>query len=137
MPKANRARQWLNRSDQDLADARYLLSGPSDASENVAFLCQQAIEKYLKALLVQVGESPPKTHDLVRLRNLLSRNGIALPDRYTTFLEKVSLYAVGARYPGTEISEVTLRRKLPWKRLPISRSFSIRSLTVRSRSRLL
>lgn len=86
MPEANRAHQWLNRGNQDPADAKYLLADPSDAAENVAFLCQQAIEKYLKALLVHVGEPPPKTHDLVRLRTLLSQNGIALPERYVALL---------------------------------------------------
>ena len=63
--------EWIKTSDYDLDTAqamqragRYLY---------VLFLCPQAIEKRLKAVVINVtDEFPRKTHDLIRLKELYS-----------------------------------------------------------------
>jgi HEPN domain-containing protein len=65
----------------------------------VCFLCEQAAEKYLKALLQENGHAVPKTHDLVDVLNIL------LPgDRPLVKLRRkarsLTQYAVDYRYPG-------------------------------------
>jgi HEPN domain-containing protein len=63
------------------------------------FHCQQSAEKFLKAILEELGQPVPKTHDLVRLVRLL------LP-QYPTLrgllrgLEFLTDFAVDTRYPG-------------------------------------
>ena len=48
-----------------------LSAGKPSLHDGVCFHCQQAAEKYLKALLQDLREPIPHTHDLVRLLNLL------------------------------------------------------------------
>jgi HEPN domain-containing protein len=57
---------WLAKGDSDLTAAARCASssGPFDTG---CFHCQQAVEKYLKALLSFHDKVPPKTHDLERL----------------------------------------------------------------------
>ena len=42
----------------------------STPAHHIAFLCQQAAEKYLKGALTVLGIEPPYTHDLILLYNL-------------------------------------------------------------------
>jgi len=44
--------------------------------EGIGFHCQQAVEKYLKAVLVASGLPAPFTHDLTRLFVSLEQAGI-------------------------------------------------------------
>lgn len=64
------AREWLDVAEGDLAAARLLLNagGPAFA---VCFHAQQAVEKYLKALLVVNAARFGKTHDIGELLELL------------------------------------------------------------------
>jgi len=57
--------QWLERADYDLETAKSLLS--SQRYLYVAFLCQQTLEKTLKAYLSFQGSTPPFVHNLPRL----------------------------------------------------------------------
>jgi len=43
-------------------------------NEIIAFLCQQATEKYLKGALVTMGEEPPYIHDLPELCKIAERH---------------------------------------------------------------
>ena len=58
---------WLDRANADIALAEHLLSGEAAFLDAIAFHCQQAAEKYLKALLTWWGIEFPKTHELARL----------------------------------------------------------------------
>lgn len=58
-------KQWIERSDYDLETAKSLLS--SRRYLYVAFMCQQAIEKLLKAYITTLGITPPLLHNLLRL----------------------------------------------------------------------
>jgi HEPN domain-containing protein len=78
----------------------------------VCFHCQQATEKYLKALLEELGQTMPKTHDLLRLLLLLLPSHPSLR-RFRRGAEFLSDFAVDTRYPGGSTSkrEATAARR--------------------------
>jgi HEPN domain-containing protein len=91
--------QWVTKAEEDIESAREL-SGHRPPRRNAAcFHCQQAVEKYLKALLQEVGAVVPRTHNLKELIDLLIPHYPALKAirRSTQALTK---YAVEYRYPG-------------------------------------
>jgi len=67
-------RQWIEKAEADLEVARRIAA---DAAVNlrireiVGFPCQQAAEKYLKALLTRYQIEFPKTHDIKTLLQLV------------------------------------------------------------------
>ena len=63
---------WLGKARVDLLVCDSLLAQGADLLEAVAFHCQQAAEKALKALLVWHQVEFPKTHDIQRLLDLLA-----------------------------------------------------------------
>jgi HEPN domain-containing protein len=65
----------------------------------VCFLCQQAAEKYLKALLQETGVVVPRTHNLDALLDLLLPHDATLAP-LRRGLRSLSRYAVDFRYPG-------------------------------------
>lgn len=66
---------------------------------SVIYHAQQCAEKYLKALLIELGANPPKIHDLVRLSRLLTPL-CAEWDWPIDELRLLSQSAVISRYPG-------------------------------------
>ena len=69
----------------------------------VSFHCQQAAEKYLKALLCELGLHIPRIHDLDQLLVLLLPHH-ALLAHLQRILVSLSHYAVDYRYPGRSAS---------------------------------
>lgn len=57
--------QWIERAEYDLETAISLLKGKRYLY--VAFMCQQSIEKMLKAYIASLGKNPPLVHNLLRL----------------------------------------------------------------------
>ena len=98
LPYLDVAREWKAKADGDLRSARALLDLDPPETDAVAFHCQQASEKYLKALLVAVGVEPPRTHDLGVLLELASERYPALQDVQEA-CEYLSPFAVQTRYP--------------------------------------
>jgi HEPN domain-containing protein len=97
--------EWLRKAEGDARTARreaHVKEGPNwDA---VCFHAQQAVEKYLKAILQQENVAFTKTHDLsILLNSLLS----AFPDLVVLSedLEWLSAFAVEFRYPGEEAEQ--------------------------------
>ncbi len=64
---------WIFFADKDVDAAELLLTRP-DFTGEVAFLCQQAVEKYLKAVLFELKIPIQKTHDLLKLYNELKEH---------------------------------------------------------------
>lgn len=54
----------FNIAVEDLESARFLASAKTGRKETVIFLCQQAMEKALKATLCSFGLAVPLVHDL-------------------------------------------------------------------------
>ncbi len=88
--------RWVRLAERDIRSARVLLE--NDDPENALFLCQQAIEKALKAH-VQVGtdDPPPRIHHLLRLAELAGVWQDLGPGRQKTLVE-VNPYVTVARY---------------------------------------
>jgi len=79
----------------------------------VCFFCQQSAEKYLKALLEELGQIVPKTHDLVRLLNLLFPTHRSLR-KHRRVMGTLTDFAVAARYPGKNTSKRQATAALGW-----------------------
>lgn len=66
-PEQKRVALSLLKADLDVEAATVLLQGSLHLYENIGFHCQQAVEKYAKALLVASALPAPFTHDLTKL----------------------------------------------------------------------
>ncbi len=63
----------------------------------VLFMCQQSLEKLLKAhIITRTGQFPPRIHNLVRLGEL---TGLEFSYEDKLLLECLSLYYLQSRYP--------------------------------------
>ena len=92
-------REWLDKAEWDWRSAGELFGLATLNSGLVLFLCQQCVEKWMKAALILRGETPPKIHDLVLLSNRLSK----VVSSWTwdvSELRRLSKGAVDYRYPG-------------------------------------
>jgi HEPN domain-containing protein len=78
----------LRKAEADVRIARRALAARPLLTDNAAFSCQQAVEKYIKALLQEAGLPVPKTHDLVKLHKLLPPPADSLKAQSPTFQEK-------------------------------------------------
>jgi HEPN domain-containing protein len=95
MTPEEKAEHWLDIAEYDLETAvaiqnsgRYLYT---------VFMCQQALEKLLKAIHIQQkGEEAPRTHNLVHLLELLT-----LPKKpeYLEIMAQLNAYYIKGRYP--------------------------------------
>ena len=88
-------RQWLERADYDLETARSLLK--SHRYLYVAFMCQQCIEKTLKAFISSKGVTPPFVHNLPRLAEEASLLP-ELSEEDRQLLADLNPYYIKARY---------------------------------------
>jgi len=91
--------EWLHKAEADMDLAEHLIAEETHFYDAVAFHCQQAAEKYLKAFLVWYEIDFPKTHDLEQLLDLIA----AVNDSLTTELRDVIVltpYGIELRYPG-------------------------------------
>ena len=102
-PPAGTPGRWLHHARSDLAYA--LAPRPvGGLLETLCFHAQQAAEKSLKAVLVHHSVDFPRTHNLVRLVDLLPAD-LARPPELAQVV-RLTPYAVAARYPGVD-DEVT------------------------------
>jgi HEPN domain-containing protein len=92
--------EWIYKAEQDFESAQHLIKKvEKPVPDVVCFHCQQCIEKYLKAFLVQNNVEPPEIHDLQRLKNLC----VKLDENFNQVsegLDVLNAYAVDFRYPG-------------------------------------
>jgi len=90
--------EWVKKAEGDYRVALVLSRGSEPFHDQICFHCQQCGEKYLKALLQELGLPVPRTHGLVALRNLLLEHHPSLAN-LRRGLEFLSRFAVGPRYP--------------------------------------
>jgi len=92
-------RGWVARAEGDLKTAAHTLKLEADCpTETVCFHAQQAVEKYLKALLVLRGIDFPKTHDIEELMSLVP--AADRPEIPADEQARLTDYATVMRYPG-------------------------------------
>jgi HEPN domain-containing protein len=90
---------WLAKARIDLLVCDSLLAQGADLWEAVAFHCQQAAEKALKAMLVWHQVEFPKTHDIQRLLDLLADVDSDVVGLVAAAAE-LTPFGVEYRYPG-------------------------------------
>ncbi|MBI9037700.1 MAG: HEPN domain-containing protein [Bacteroidales bacterium] len=89
---------WIAFAEKDLQAAKQLLDG-NEIENIVLFHCQQAIEKLLKAILVEHNIRFPKIHSTRTLYELVISNIIIdLKINEDIFIEIDSIY-IDSRYP--------------------------------------
>lgn len=87
---------WVKLAEYDLGAAEDMMG--SSRYLYVLFGCQQAIEKMLKALVVQETEKfPPKTYDLIKLVEI---TGLSIDEKKKDFMKKLSYYYIETKYPA-------------------------------------
>lgn len=91
--------QWLNKAQNDLKVASFLLEGDLKDYESVGFHAQQAAEKFIKTFLVRHQIEFPKTHDIARLRRLVAQADSGLAEGMAN-ADELTPYGVEFRYPG-------------------------------------
>ncbi|MBU3923791.1 MAG: HEPN domain-containing protein [Nanoarchaeota archaeon] len=84
-------KKWFLQSEADLDSARYNFDG--EKYYVAVFLCEQSVEKALKALWLKDGNDLIKTHDLMRLGKK-----VGLPGDIEKRLEKLSESYINSRY---------------------------------------
>lgn len=93
-------KEWIAKAEGDFATAaRELCASDSPNHDAVCFHAAQCIEKLMKALLIHRGVTPPRSHDLAALRQLLGPvcPGWSWPVEELRLLTRA---AVDFRYPG-------------------------------------
>jgi HEPN domain-containing protein len=93
-----RVEAWYHFADKDILAASELLHR-NDLTNIVAFLCQQAVEKYFKAFMVANDMPIIKIHDLVKLNGIIKGIKDFGFDKNT--LELLSKLYTDDRYPGS------------------------------------
>src|SRR5262249_49887740 len=106
-------REWVRKAEDDYATAAALQETPRRLHDQVCFHCQQSAEKYLKALLEELGLSIPKTHDLDDLQKLLAVHHATLR-RLKRGLVFLTDFAVDVRYPGNRSTSRQAVAALRW-----------------------
>ena len=89
---------WLREAEDELESARILAEHARHRGSTLH--SQQAAEKCLKALIIEKGESPERTHDLVHLRSHAERLGWAIQIETEDAIFLNSVYK--GRYPSEE-----------------------------------
>src|SRR5260370_25198325 len=98
--------QWVLKAEDDIESARTLAAVARPKRDVACFHCQQAAEKYLKALLQEMSLAVPRTHELEDLLDLLLPVDASLASLRRS-LRSLTPYAVNFRYPG---ARATTRR---------------------------
>jgi HEPN domain-containing protein len=105
--------QWVRKAESDYVVARKIAKGSDPHHDEVCFHAQQCAEKYLKALLEELGEPVPRTHLLEDLIVLLIAHYASLHSlrRGAKFLTS---FAVATRYPGKNATKREATSALLW-----------------------
>jgi len=95
---ANNIREWMEKAGEDLGASQQLIKS-GKLWNVIGFHCQQAVEKYLKALLTAGKIEFSKTHNLKELLDLLAKMNPSL-SRELKEVHSLTPYAIFTRYPG-------------------------------------
>ena len=86
---------WVERSKYDLDTAKVMLD--TGRYLYVAYMCQQTIEKMLKAIIAQQGKENFPIHNLNRLVEIASISNELTSEQFN-FLAEMTPYHIEARY---------------------------------------
>jgi len=94
---AELADRLARKAQADATAARKLAADPEIADDIVGFHAQQAVEKWLKAVMAARRLRQTRIHDLDRLGELLEEDGAELPLPRRR-LDELTIFAVPLRY---------------------------------------
>jgi HEPN domain-containing protein len=86
---------WVERAKYDMDTAKAMLD--TGRYLYVAYMCQQAIEKMLKAMIAKHGKQNFPVHNLNRLSEIAEIKD-DLPNNYYSFMAELTPYHIEARY---------------------------------------
>jgi HEPN domain-containing protein len=89
----------VKKAEADFVAAARLARQKVPLHDQVCFLCQQSAEKYLKALMAELGLAIPRSHNLVAILPLLTPHHVSLCS-LRRGLDFLTRFAVDVRYPG-------------------------------------
>ncbi len=89
-------RGWLRKGDSDLAASRSIVAG-AGPYDTACFHAQQAVEKYLKAVLAFANQPIPRTHNLEELEQRC-RHVVPAFTLTDVDVSELTPYAVELRY---------------------------------------
>lgn len=89
--------EWIDKANKDLSIAQEDIKKP-ERSEYVAFNCQQAVEKYLKAYIIANNLDFRKTHDLVALLKICVQKDKTFSN-FKALVEDLNPLYLETRYP--------------------------------------
>ena len=110
-------REWIEKAEGDVHTAeREFRVTRKPNYDAVCFHAQQAVEKYLKALLQNKSIPIPRSHDLVYLTKLL---GDSTPQItvLSDSLNRLTAYATESRYPGEQANKKDAQESVKTMRL--------------------
>ena len=91
-------KEWVDKADHDLGSAKLIFLHIPNYFDTIAFHCQQAVEKYIKAILVFYEIDFQRSHNLIYLLDLLSKKLEISEDRYDKAI-LLNGFSVQIRYP--------------------------------------
>ena len=94
----------LRKAKQDELAVEKLLDDRDIEDDLIGFHAQQAAEKMLKALLAARGVDYPKTHNLRVLVELLSAEGLQLPEKLAE-IDRLTQFGTTFRYDSISIAD--------------------------------
>lgn len=106
---------WIGHSDYDFVTARAMLK--ERRYLYVSFMCQQSVEKLLKALVtLNVKIAPPRIHDLSKLAMIAKIDG-DINKEQSDFLAELTPFCVVTRYAGykkklSQLMNITLSKSI-------------------------
>jgi HEPN domain-containing protein len=92
------AKEWFSIGDNELSFAKAAFEDQDNYYAQICFLCQQAVEKYLKGFLVANKIRYKRTHDL----ESLIKECMKINKKFEGFLDECRIltgYYTPARYP--------------------------------------
>jgi len=89
---------WIEKADHDLGSAKLIYIHIPAYFDTIAFHCQQATEKYLKAILLFKEIGFDRTHNLIFLLELLSQK-IDISEELFDKAILLNGFSVQIRYP--------------------------------------
>jgi HEPN domain-containing protein len=105
--------EWVRKAEADFRAANELARASPPLNDVICFHAQQAAEKYLKALLQELGITIPRTHNIVAILPLLVPHHGNL-SRLRRGVDFLSRFAIETRYPGESASKRQAASSLRW-----------------------
>ena len=97
-------REWIDKAEEDWEAVQQLLAGrAASVPDVIGYLAHQTAEKYLKAVLVLLGQEPARVHDIGALLDRCAENRVSL-ENLRDDTESLNPLGVRFRYPGNSLT---------------------------------